>query len=142
MRAVDFRTMAQDSLLETRSKLLTRNLYFFNLCTCALAKARKMDELQALTYFSSLTHISRKIALQEKSLIKYLGNKWTEYSPEHKEEILDDLCVPHFVRDEQRVVADDEDDRHVSCWPTLKLPSGEKIIVDENDVREFCFPIL
>ena len=101
----------------------------------------KMDELQALSYFSSLTHISRKIALQEKSLIKYLGNKWTEYSPEEKEEILDDLCVPHFIRDEQPPVADDEDgiDRPVSCWPTLKLPSGEKIIVDENDVRGLCF---
>lgn len=100
-----------------------------------------MDELQALSYFSSLTHISRKIALQEKSLIKYLGNKWTEYSPEEKEEILDDLCVPHFIRDEQPPVADDEDGigRPVSCWPTLKLPSGEKIIVDENDVRGFCF---
>ena len=98
--------------------------------------ASKMDDLQALSYFSSLTHISRKIASQEKSLIKYLGNKWTEYSPEHQEEILDDLCVPHFIRDDhQPTVADDEDDGTSSCWPTLKLPSGEKIIVDENDVR-------
>ena len=93
----------------------------------------KMDELQALSYFSTVSHISRKVALQEKSLIKHLGNKWADYSPEYQEEILDDLCVPHSYRDEQFGVADD-DFKFPSCWPTLKLPSGEKIIVDENDV--------
>jgi hypothetical protein len=97
----------------------------------------KMDDLQALAYFLSLTHISRKVALQEKSLIKYLGNKWTEYSPEQKEELLNDLCVPHFIRDEQPSSAADKDDDDLpNCWPTLKLACGEKIIVDETDVRK------
>ncbi|KAK7479465.1 hypothetical protein BaRGS_00029281 [Batillaria attramentaria] len=93
-----------------------------------------MDELKALSYFSSLSHISRQIAAQEKSLIKYLGNKWDEYTPEQQEELLDDLCVPDYIREVQPPCADDESDGVPPCWPTLKLPSGEKIIVDENDI--------
>lgn len=94
-----------------------------------------MDEIKSLSYFSSINHICKKVAIQEKSLIKYLGNKWTEYTPQQQEQLLDDLCVPHSFRKEQPPVADDDEGSKVlSCWPTLKLPSGEKIIVDETDV--------
>ncbi|KAL8622843.1 hypothetical protein ACOMHN_026964 [Nucella lapillus] len=91
-----------------------------------------MDELQALTYFSSLNNISRKLVQPEILLVKHLGNTWSEYSHEQQEKLFDDLSVPHSSRFENSV-ADDVFGLQ-SCWPTLKLPSGEKIIVDENDI--------
>ncbi|XP_076464902.1 uncharacterized protein LOC143296730 [Babylonia areolata] len=92
-----------------------------------------MDGVEVLAYLSSLNHITRKIAQPQTLLVKYIGNKWPEYSPEQQEELFDDLCVPNSARFDLPSVADD-DSGLPSCWPTLKLPSGEKIIVDENDI--------
>lgn len=98
-----------------------------------------MEEQKILSYFASFNHISKKIALREKSLIKYLGNRWTKYSPEQQEELLNDLYVPYSIRQLYPSKASDKEgnEKMKQCWPVLKLSSGEKIMVDENDVISY-----
>ncbi|PVD25410.1 hypothetical protein C0Q70_13066 [Pomacea canaliculata] len=90
-----------------------------------------MEELKILSYFASFNHISKKIALREKSLIKYLGNRWTKYSPEQQEELLNDLYVPYSIRQLYPSKASDKEgnEKMKQCWPVLKLSSGEKIMI-------------
>lgn len=87
-----------------------------------------MEELKILSYFASFNHISKKIALREKSLIKYLGNRWTKYSPEQQEELLNDLYVPYSIRQLYPSKASDKEGNE-----KMKVLASTQIIVRRKD---------
>ncbi|XP_041355169.1 uncharacterized protein C1orf198 homolog [Gigantopelta aegis] len=85
-------------------------------------------------YFSSLSFPSRKITKEEHALMLYFGNTWDSLTPESKDELTDDWFVDKDSRRKYEEEAS-ETPEYPSSFPKLMIPSGEKIMVDETDLR-------
>ncbi|KAK3580873.1 hypothetical protein CHS0354_032935 [Potamilus streckersoni] len=89
-------------------------------------------EKVALSYFSSINPLARKILKDESDLIETIGEEWDKFTFVEKESILDDFFVDVIVRQKYAVV--EKKDSYPLSFPRLKIESGEKIIVNfESD---------
>ncbi|KAL3873193.1 hypothetical protein ACJMK2_036339 [Sinanodonta woodiana] len=89
-------------------------------------------EKVALSYFSSINPLARKILKDESDLIETIGEEWEKFTLDEKECILDDYFVDVNVRQKYAVV--EKKDSYPPSFPRLKIESGEKIIVNfESD---------
>ena len=89
-------------------------------------------------YFSSLSFPARKITKEENDMMLYFGNRWESLTAEMKDELIDDWFVNKDARTKYEE-ATSETPEYPLSFPKLMVPSGEKIMVDETDVRVYKY---
>ncbi|CAL1527599.1 unnamed protein product [Lymnaea stagnalis] len=111
----------------------------------------KKCEFNYLDYFSRSNYLNKQIVTQEKSLIKYMGNRWDDLPPAQQDALIDLLFVEDNIRNKfsastnRKTVSvhdltvgqkGDEDSKLIqTSFPRLYINSGQKINVDfENDL--------
>jgi len=92
-----------------------------------------VDEANA--YFASLSNVAARV-YADVELVKQAclaSGEWEELSTEDQELITDQVLIDSQVLEKYSSSAT-KNDEYPNCFPVLKLPSGEKIVVDfEND---------
>ena len=120
-----------------------QDLYLEMECQDKTADSLPMDKY-IFSYFSKGNNLNKHILTQEKSLAKYLGERWNSLPQDKKDILVDFLLVDDDVRHEHVHTNDDvagsRSYSHISSdlqesFPRLNLNSGQKINVDfESDV--------
>ena len=89
-----------------------------------------MNQLESRVqeYFSSLSCVSKNFIAIENYLQEVYGDKWDTLSEEEKETIFDDFIIPRSIAEKYN----DDTKNLPEVFPKLKVPCGEKIVVEES----------
>jgi hypothetical protein len=86
-------------------------------------------EAEVDEYFSSLSCLSKTFIALENELRDTYGDQWDAMPEDEREQIFDELVIPQHVID---LYPDANKEKLPEVFPKLKVPCGEKIMVDEN----------
>ncbi|XP_067681503.1 uncharacterized protein C1orf198 homolog isoform X2 [Haliotis asinina] len=92
-----------------------------------------MATSEVTAYFAWHKFPGNRTYRQTESLKSYLGDRWNNLSIDEQEEIIDDYFVDSEIRHHYRNEASASE--FPPSFPKLMIPNGEKIMVDENDLR-------
>ncbi|XP_071080524.1 uncharacterized protein [Haliotis cracherodii] len=92
-----------------------------------------MATTDVTAYFAWHKFPGNRTFRQSEDIKSYLGNRWNSLSVDEQEEIIDDYFVDTEIRRQYQDEASASD--FPPSFPKLMIPNGEKIMVDENDLR-------
>ena len=91
--------------------------------------SRIEDEVQQ--YFASLSSLNKRILNEQKFVEKSYGENWTKLTLEEQEDLFDSQYIDPTIAQEY---GSEQDQDLPRVFPKLKIPCGEKIVVDlENE---------
>ena len=88
-------------------------------------------------YFATINPLARKISHDLENIKQSYGDDWNGFSCDQQDKELWNNLVPAEITDKYESQSSNED--LPSVFPKLKIPCGEKIVVDfdNDDVRNY-----
>ncbi|XP_078012348.1 uncharacterized protein C1orf198 homolog isoform X1 [Phascolarctos cinereus] len=100
--------------------------------TAVMNGNRPLDdkERKRFTYFSSLSPMARKIMQDKEKIRERYGPEWERLPPKQQDEIIDKCMVePHIqARYAAHRAAGASRDQTPSCYPNLRVSTGQKVV--------------